>query len=74
MKNNKYFVLRRKNKDSEGDKFEYLQRCTKSGIEIVTPFISAAGLFDDKEEYVGVISYDWERFDITPSMLKRIIH
>jgi len=52
-------ILRIKNKDKEGDKYQYFRGCTDSGIEITTPFKREAKVINEGEE-IKVVSKDWK--------------
>ena len=51
-------ILRRKNEDTEGDKYEYFLSC-KNGIEMVTPFKDKATILNEGEE-LKVVNKDWK--------------
>lgn len=51
-------ILRRKNEDTEGDKYQYFVSCTK-GVEVVTPFKNAATILNEGEE-LQVVNMDWK--------------
>ena len=49
-------ILRRKNEDTEGDKYQYFVSC--GSVEITTPFKNKATIFNEGIE-VRVLSNNW---------------
>lgn len=54
----KKYILRRKNKDSERDKYAYFKALGK-GCDVTTPFKDQAKVFNESDE-VTVYTEGWE--------------
>ena len=62
----KKYILRRKSKDTEGDKYVYLISCN-NGIEIITPFKDRATVYSDHFT-VNVVSNDWKFIKVSSKL------
>lgn len=54
----KKYILRRKNEDTEGDKYSYLISCNNV-VEVTTPFKDKATVYSEHFT-VNVVSKDWK--------------
>ncbi len=59
----KYYILRRKNSDSEGDKYSYHINTTK-GVELTTPFKDKATIYSDHMQVNVLTASEWEFIQI----------
>jgi hypothetical protein len=59
----KKIILRRKNDDTEGDKYKYFVSCSDDGIEITTPFKDNATILHEGDP-IKVVSRDWVEIEI----------
>ena len=55
-------ILRRKNEDTEGDKYQYFVSC-ENGVEMVTPIKAQATILKEGQE-VQVVNKDWKAIKI----------
>jgi hypothetical protein len=53
------FILRRKNEDTEYDKYSYFIKTTLTGLELTTPFKYKATRFKEGHS-IDVVSKDWK--------------
>ena len=62
----KTFILRKKNKSSEDDRYSYWVKTTMMGLELTTPFRKNATRVKENES-IDVISKDWKFIKIKQS-------
>ncbi len=60
-------ILRRKNDDSEGDKYQYF-RDYVNGVELTTPFKEMAKIITEGDE-ITLISKDWKAIKVNKSWI-----